>query len=78
MSIHTRHSSRPTESVLPRPQSGFSREYIHGSLQPMEQEEGALARFSRSFAYFAMGFTAAIGLYHLVRAIGSLNVWFIL
>lgn len=78
MSIHTRHSSRPTESVLPRAQSGFTREYIHGPLQPMEQEEGALARFSRSFAYFAMGFAGAIGVYHAARYVGSLNLWFVL
>lgn len=77
MTIHTRHSSRPTESVLPRAQSGFTREYIHGPLQPMEQEEGALARFSRRFAYFTMGFVAVIAIYHVARAIGVSKWWFL-
>lgn len=61
----------------PRPQSGFTREYIHGPLQPME-EEGPLGRFSRSFAYSAMGFAGLIGIYHVARAIGEMNLWFTL
>ena len=35
-------SSPPTQWVLPRPQSGFSREYVHGKVLPMDYERPRL------------------------------------
>lgn len=39
MTRYTTTSSRPHESVLPKPQSGFTREYTHG---PLERDEALL------------------------------------
>ena len=76
-SKYTTASSRPHDCVLPRSDRGY-KPHRDGPLQPMEEDESALARFSRRFAYFAMGFAGAIGVYHVARAIGAANLWFVL
>ncbi len=82
MTIHTRHSSRPTESVLPRAQSGFTREYIHGPLQPMEDSYGKINGFTalRYLACFALGIGLAIGAVEALTAIRDVvaHLWFAL
>lgn len=77
MTRYTTTSSRPCNSVSPRPQSGLSREWVNGPLQPME-EESQPARFSRWFAYAALAFAGAIALYHVARAIHGLNLWWLI
>ena len=77
---YTVTSSRPTESVLPRPHTDAShRLRAHGKVQGMDYgDEHPLVIFSRRFAYFAMGFAGVIAIYHVARAIGDLNLWFVL
>ena len=61
------------------PMSGARRDHVHGPLQGMDYDDvHPLVTFSRRFAYFAMGFAGVIAIYHLARAIGSMNLWFVL
>ena len=59
------------DNWTPRQPSGLLREQVYGRIQPMEEEESALARFSRRFAYFTMGFVGAIAIYHVARALAG-------
>lgn len=69
------HTSRPTESVLPRAQSGYTREYIHGPLQPMQYDEPP--SFTARFCYGVCAIAVAYGLYHVARALGLSTWWFL-
>ena len=72
------HSSRPTESVLPRAHTDAShRRKTYGAVEPMDYgDDHPLVTFSRRFAFFAMGFAGVVALYHVASALEVSTWWF--
>lgn len=73
-------SSRPNEWVLPRPQSGLTREYVHGPLQPMDYAERLdrivprLRRLSAWLTAAALIGLAALAVWHGLWALERVNL----
>lgn len=70
---YTTISSRPDPSVLPRAQSGYTREHVHGPLQGMDEAQLAwrpIGPLSRWLTRIAIAGAVALFAYH-----GGWFVW---
>lgn len=59
--VHMKHTDKPPHCVSPRPQSGFTREYIHGPLVPMDETENPARGIAIGLA-IVIPFWALVGL----------------
>jgi hypothetical protein len=66
------HTTGHDDFIMTRNRSGLSREWVSGSLRPMDEDESVFSRFSRRFAWFAIGCFGVIAIYHVARAIGAM------
>lgn len=57
--VNIKHMDRPPHCVYPRPKSGFTREYVHGPLIPLDTDDdparGVLYGIVLSIPIWAMG-----------------------